>query len=73
MPTPFALVLLALVALLAVAGVVVWVRRSGRRGGGTRTDHGTHSSHPEAPWSAEQSATYHHRAGGGGNAGGWGG
>ena len=71
MPTPFALVVLGLMALLIVVGLAYWVRSAVRRT--DRAPERTASRHPEAPWSAEQSSTFHNRGGGGGNAGGWGG
>ncbi len=59
MPTPFAMVVLGLMAVLLVAGIVFWARAAVRR----RHDLPGGSSHPEAPWSAEQAGRAQRRAG----------
>jgi len=69
-PTPFGIVVLGLIALLIVVGLAYWVRSAVRRT--DRAPERTASQHPEAPWSAEQSSTFHNR-GGGGSQGGFGG
>ncbi len=66
MPTTFAFVLLGLLVVLAVAGVVMWARAASRRG----SDTAGHSSHPEAPYSAEQAARFQDSQGSGGMQGG---
>ena len=70
MPTPVALVVLGLMAVGVVVGLVFWVRAAGRR---THPPERTRSSHPEAPWGAEQAAESHNTGGVGGPGAGMGG
>lgn len=64
MPTPFAVVILGLMAVGVLVGLVFWVRAAQRRSNASTSGAPTH---PEAPWSAEQSAEAHNK----GNLGGW--
>lgn len=63
------LVALLVLLLVVVLGVLLWAR-SGRRRTDRVPEH-TASRHPEAPYTAEQAASFHHR-GGGGHQGGFG-
>lgn len=64
MPTPFAMVVLGLTVVGVIVGLVLWARATQRR---THAPDRRASTHPEAPWSAEQSAEAQNK----GNVGGW--
>jgi cytochrome c-type biogenesis protein CcmH/NrfF len=66
MPTTSAIILLGLLVVLVVVGLVFWVRAAARRG----SDTAGHSSHPEAPYSAEQASQFQRRQSSGGMQGG---
>ena len=65
MPTPFAIVLLGVLAVAAVAGVVLWALRTSR-GSSSPSTRGSHSA---APWDEHTAAAQQMRMtdrGGGG-------
>jgi hypothetical protein len=70
MPTPFAIIVLGLMAVGFLVGIVFWVRAAQRR---SHPPQPTVSTHPEAPWGAERSAEAHHKGGVGGPSSGMGG
>ena len=64
MPTPFAMVALGLMVVGVLVGLVLWARATQRR---NHAPEPRTSTHPVAPWSAEQAGEAHNK----GNVGGW--